>query len=792
MNYNMNNDWYFTENYTKELLHMTTETMKELTPVRLPHTVKEMETNYCDEQEYQMVSGYVRMLHVPLEWKGKCIYLHFGAAAHEAEVFCNGVLVTKHSSGYTAFTADLTKSVLLGKDNLITVRLDSRETLNIPPFGHVIDYMTFGGLYRGVTLEVKEPSHFADVFVYGTMDKVMYLEMKTRRSEKCTVSVEVKDASGTVLAETPARPYIDDMSMEVPGAALWDINNPNLYTVILHLWKDRVEVDTRQVRFGFREVAFTSKGFYLNRKKIKLRGLNRHQSYPYMGYAAPDRAQALDADILKYELGCNAVRTSHYPQSQAFVDRCDEIGLLVFTEFPRWQHIGDKDWKKQAVQNVREMVLQYRNHPSIFLWGVRINESKDDDALYRMTNVVAHKLDHTRPTGGVRNRKNSHLLEDVYTYNDFYHNGPNKGCEPKKNITSNMRKGYLISENNGHMFPTKSFDWEEKRCEHALRHAAVLDEVRAQADIAGSFGWCMFDYNTHQDFGSGDRVCYHGVMDMFRNPKMAAAVFAAEGLKTPVLEISSSMDMGEHPACNMGDVYAFTNADYVKLYKNDEFIAKFAPGEKFSHMKHGPILLDDTIGCLLEKNEGYDKKTAAQVKECLYAIAKYGQAALPPRIRLLVGKLMLTKQFTFEKGNELCGKYMGNWGGKMTQWKFVAVKNGKPVAEVKKGPAEQPRLEVRTDTNTLTEGDTWDMATIRIRAVDDNHNVLPYSNRAISMRVDGPLALIGPEHVALTGGAAGTYVKTTGETGTGHLMLRAPGMEPVVLTFEVTGKNMDE
>lgn len=97
------------------------------------------------------------------------------------------------------------------------------------------------------------------------------------------------------------------------------------------------------------------------------------------------------------------------------------------------------------------------------------------------------------------------------------------------------------------MFPTKPFDDEEHRTEHAIRHANVLNAVAQEPDIAGSFGWCMFDYNTHKDFGSGDRICYHGVMDMFRNPKLAAAVYSSQQEDTPVLELSSSMDIGEHP-----------------------------------------------------------------------------------------------------------------------------------------------------------------------------------------------------------------------------------------------------
>ena len=149
------------------------------------------------------------------------------------------------------------------------------------------------------------------------------------------------------------------------------------------------------------------------------------------------------------------------------------------------------------------------------------------------------------------------------SFSDVYKR-QNHGCEKKSAVTSDNSKPYLISEYNGHMYPTKSYDWEEHRVWHAMRHVNVLDAVAGEADIAGSFGWCMFDYNTHKDFGSGDRICYHGVMDMFRNPKLAAAVYACQQEKEPVLEISSSMDIGEHPGCNRGTIWIFTNADSVR------------------------------------------------------------------------------------------------------------------------------------------------------------------------------------------------------------------------------------
>ena len=208
-------------------------------------------------------------------------------------------------------------------------------------------------------------------------------------------------------------------------------------------------------------------------------------------------------------------------------------GLLVFTELPGWQHIGDAAWKDRACAMLQEMLLQNRNHPSIILWGVRINESVDDDEFYTRTNKIAHALDPSRATSGVRYLEKSHLLEDVYAYNDYSYSGRGPGCEPRSAVTPDLRKGYLISEFGGQQFPAKAFDDEPHRLAQALRHATVLNDAIAQQGVAGALGWCMADYNTHREFGSGDRICYHGVTDLFRNPKLSAAVYASQ--KTPPL-----------------------------------------------------------------------------------------------------------------------------------------------------------------------------------------------------------------------------------------------------------------
>ena len=151
----LNDDWLFTEQFEDSLV-APEYPENTLQPVRLPHTCKETPFHYFDESLYQMVSGYRRHLLIPKDWQGKRILLTFEGAAHDSTVFCNGKKVGEHHCGYTAFTVDLTDNVLYGQDNLLCVRLDSRENLNVPPFGYVIDYMTYGGIYRDVRLEVKE------------------------------------------------------------------------------------------------------------------------------------------------------------------------------------------------------------------------------------------------------------------------------------------------------------------------------------------------------------------------------------------------------------------------------------------------------------------------------------------------------------------------------------------------------------------------------------------------------------------------------------------------------------
>ena len=769
----------------------------DITTVRLPHSCKETPYNYFDDRLYQMICGYRRNLHLTEDLRGKKLLLSIGAAGHFAEVFFNGQKIYEHSCGYTAFTVDLSPYARFGEPNPLVIKLDSRETLDQPPFGYVIDYMTYGGLYREVWLDIKESSYISDVFAKPSADGNVSCDVEIEGFEEdCGFSIKQSiapassPASVIAEAETAAAAGKNEVSIKLDSPKLWDVDYPVLYVLTTSLQKNGEEIDSHSVRIGFRSAEFKADGFYLNGRKLRIRGLNRHQSYPYVGYAMPRSIQENDADILKKELGLNAVRTSHYPQSQYFIDRCDEIGLLVFTEIPGWQNIGGEEWQDKAVQNVREMVLQYRNHPSIVLWGVRINESQDCDPLYERTNAAAHELDPTRQTSGVRYLKKSHLLEDVYAYNDFSHDGKSAGCEDKKNITD-TKNPYLISEYNGHMFPTKMFDSEYHRMEHALRHARVLNDVAGKAGIAGSFGWCMADYNTHKDFGSGDRICYHGVLDMYRNPKPAAYIYAAQQEEEAVLFITSSMDIGEHPSGNMGKVYIITNADSVKMYRNDLLLHEYnARDSEYTELAHGPILISDYIGNRIETGEGYPKAKADICKDILNYSAIYGFSSLPADIKAKAAKAMLLYRLSFEDAYRLYGKYIGSWGGESVNYRFEAYKDGKLVKTVNHGAVNGLHIEYDLSSSVLTERSSYDAAAVRVRMCGQNSEQLYFYNGSIKLETEGPIEIIGPNILQLRGGSGGTYVRSLGSPGKAALILKSDEAEDVRIELKVVIPDM--
>lgn len=723
------------------------------TTVSIPHEGIKLPYHYFDEKITQQMFSYHKTFMIESNLQDHIISIRFEGVAHQASLYLNGRFITKHIGGYTPFEAVLNDHILYGQINQICVVVDGKEDPDTPPFGGVVDYLGYVGIYREVALILKDPIHIQDVFIQADRTQIT---ADIKLSIEAPVTVQLFDPTGQMVYEIAMPKAVKHIVKINPSPLLiWDIDTPHLYTL-----KTILETDEQSNRFGFRSIAFKEDGFYLNGRLLKLRGLNRHQSYPYVGYAMPKRLQQQDADILKYELGLNIVRSSHYPPSVHFIERCDEIGLLLFEELPGWQHIGHQAFIDNALKALEEMILRDRNHPAIILWGVRINESPDHHEFYTRSNALARQLDPSRPTGGVRNFAKSEFLEDVYTYNDFSHTGLNAGVMKKSKITKTGP--YLITEHNGHMFPTKKFDPEFKRVEHALRHMNVLNAtLNPNEPIAGAIGWCMSDYNTHKEFGSGDKICYHGVLDMDRLPKLAAYGYQSQHQNQPFMRISSTMQNGEYSGGYLEKVVLFTNVDFVILYRNDTLIDTYYPDiENYKYLPHPPIIIRDFIGKTLMEKEKMSEKDADKTKRILRKIQKDGNH-LPIWNQLQMLWLLKKYHLSLNDGVRMFFEYTSGWGSKETVYTFEGYIDQQCVIKdtVESHKTTQYHL---LGEDTMVIGETYDVIRLVVQKTNQQDKTLDFAMDGFVVQVEGPVELIGPSISNLNAGSRAIYIRSKG------------------------------
>lgn len=790
----LNFDWEYRPDFREEFLKAE-QPGDGFAKVEIPHANRVLPYNDFDDRDYQFVSSYRRLLQVPETEAGSRVFLRFEGVMTVAEVYLDGELLCVHEGGFTPFEVEITSRVAGGGEHRLFVKVDSREIPDVPPFGNVVDYLCYGGIYREVSLRILPPVFVKSLFVktFETPEleeSEMLLDVSAPLSSEKTAEVggrlEILREGTPVFAEEFSGSFAGTVTFQkvVGGIERWDVDHPVLYVLRLSISLGGIFADAAETRFGFRSCRFTADGFVLNNRPLKLFGLNRHQSWPYVGFAMPRRMQERDAEILKNELGVNFVRTSHYMQSGHFLSRCDELGLLVFEEIPGWQYVGNDHFKDLSFQNLRDMITTHFNHPSIILWGVRINESRDDDDFYLKTNEIAHELDDTRQTGGVRNFPGSHLLEDVYTFNDFSHVGDNPGLlSPVKVAKAHVP--FLVTENNGHIFPTKKFDSEERRREQALRHLKVLDAAFGREDLAGETSWCMNDYNTHAEFGSGDRICHHGVMDMFRIPKYAAAVYASQQEKKPVLVVASNMAMGDYPRSMVPPTVIFTNCDYVKVYRNGTCVGTFEEDwRSYPSVPHPPVIVDDYYGDQIRDNERWSPRIAARIRKVLVSVQKHG-GKLPLGDKLRALNLMAFHGFTMADGEALYGKYIGDWGTEGSSYVFEGYRDDQAVVKVAKGLPRKAILSASADDEVLIPRDTYEVTRVLVRMRDEYENDLPYAADVLEVKTTKELSVLGPTKTALIGGSVGIYVKTAGPKGTGTVTVSCPGHPDLRVKIEV-------
>lgn len=697
--------------------------------VTIPHTNKMLPWHGFDDKEYEFVSIYRRHFKPPVELKGRRVFVDFGGVMTAATVWINGHKLGEYRGGYTPFSFELTPHLNWGRDNVLAVEVDSTERKDIPPFGYQIDYLTFGGIYRDVQLRFVNQGFIENVFAKPvnvlqdnrSLNVRVYLKGPRAASQKLTIELRDGERVITTSSENlPIRyqPLYDYVLTNLGNIELWDTQRPRLYDVRVTLSEGGKILDHYETRVGFRDAKFTPAGFYLNGKHLKLRGLNRHQTFPFVGQAMPARVQKRDAWILRKELHCNIVRTSHYPQSPHFLDGCDEYGLLVFEEIPGWQHIGNEDWKSLSINNVGTMIERDWNHPSIILWGVRINESMDVHEFYSRTNNVAHALDDSRPTGGVRYRYNSDMLEDVFTMNDF-----GFPLRPPNHPL------YLNTEFNGHMYPTKRNDNVERLREHTHRHARVHNQLASDEKYAGGLGWCAFDYNTHNDFGSGDRICYHGVSDIFRIPKPAAGFYKSQCDPSEEIVLEPAFDWARGDENEtFTNALVCSNCEKLKFYIGDRFVADVEPDRKtYQYLKYPPFVIN---------------------------------------LHSAVGK---------------------GWD----DLKIEGYIGEKKVIERKmSGRGADKQLLVEPDDRELI-GDGIDATRVVLKVTDEYGAVRPFASAAISLSLQGPAEIVGESPFALFGGVGAVWIKSKASAGpvkltATHPILGSKTVEIVVKPYRPT------
>jgi len=298
MRKHLNFDWRFKKGEDTQGID---QLLSDMEIVDIPHNATPHPYNHVNEKSYQNVFTYQKTFVYDSSFEGMHVTLHFEGVLHQATVYFNGVCLGIHQGGYTPFSFDI--SHLLKKDEaqLLTVYADSQESLNIPPFGNVIDYLTFSGLYREVYLDIRNPIHLKDIYLYGTELLSIpkgHLKYELSQHVEGYIKIQIHDDHLVKLEHLyPINQVNDTLQFDIKDLILWDLEHPKLYKVVIQLINNHYILDEVCIDYGFREAIFKPDGFYLNGKKIKLLGLNRHQDYPYVGYAMPKSAQRQDAYI---------------------------------------------------------------------------------------------------------------------------------------------------------------------------------------------------------------------------------------------------------------------------------------------------------------------------------------------------------------------------------------------------------------------------------------------------------------------------------------------------------------
>ncbi len=604
---NLNKGWKFVQ----QDVGLPEEFPVDWRDVDLPHTWNAVDGHDGNGSYDRGSYWYARKFSTPLQpLAGGKVYVEVLAAGQQATVYVNGEKAVYHEGGYSIFRADITDLCKDDEENLLVINCSNEYKDSVYP--QSADFTFYGGLYRGVNLISVPDAHF-DLDYYGGPGLMVtpapdeeggaVFNLKTfvtNPDENFTVLYSVLDADGKEVA-SGTRPSDDtEIRLYVPDIKLWDIDTPYLYTVKALLQRRNEAYDEVSARAGVRSFKCTpNEGFIINGRQTPLRGVSRHQDQLYKGNALTREDHYLDARLIK-ELGANTIRLAHYQHSQDFYDACDEMGFVVWAEIPFISVFNkDPEAHQNCISQMKELITQNYNHPSICFWGVSneiliggISEQLVEN--HKELNALCHEMDPTRLTTIAHVSMTPvdspmHEITDVISWNHYFgwyggkmeDNGPwlDSFHEKHPDLCVGMSEYGCegVITNHGPNPACKDYSEEYQALYHE-HMAKVLDD---RPWIWSSHVWNMFDFGcaARNEGGVAGRN-NKGLMTMDRKTKKDAYyIYQAYWSKEPMVHIC-----GRRYAQRAGkttEIRVYSNQPAVALYLNGSLLEEKSADKVF-------------------------------------------------------------------------------------------------------------------------------------------------------------------------------------------------------------------
>jgi beta-galactosidase len=566
---------------------------------------------------------YRKYLEIPASYSGKQVYLLFDGVMAFPEVYVNGKLAGKWDYGYSPFYLNITSLLQIGAKNSIAVHADTRM--------HDSRWYPGAGIYRKVQMIVTNPVHTSiwGTFITTPVVKPNYAEvriMTTLQNEsqvnedKVVVEQVILNPKGVEISKKSVVSSIKagksqdvEITLTLTNPQRWDVESPALYQVKTNIYKNSELTDSKTTTFGIRTIRFTANnGFYLNDKRLQLKGVCLHHDHGALGSAFYPRAMERQLEIMK-SMGCNAVRTSHNMCAPELLDLCDRMGILVFNEaFDKYDGkagiTDDTDFEDFSARNIKNFVLMGRNHPSVFIWGVG-NEMGDvqnnlNNGFARLQTMINYvrKYDATRPVTMVCDDQKSASLRHFDLYDVHSWNYGRRYTLARK---LDADKSVIISESASTVstrgfyelpFPAKKDDFTKSLQVssydlNAPEWAEIGDDdfLWQQEDefVAGEFVWTGFDYlgeptpytnEAVKKMGMTDkeasRSSYFGIVDLCGIPKDRFYLYKSywKPDETTVHILPHWNWSGKEG--QQIPVFVYTNGDCAELFLNGKSLGK--------------------------------------------------------------------------------------------------------------------------------------------------------------------------------------------------------------------------